>query len=177
MEIVSVGREVRVLIRESEADRRRREEEQKQRLPGLVQSLLFSILGGGIGGIIDTLISFAMREAQDAIFRGLAPQPGVWFCPDFKLPELPSGAGERPQVRASRLGDVTVDGVVTRGYEMHILGDGEPPMRKRIYVLRDRGLPKRVEMLDASGRAKLTFDYYDYDAPITIDLPACGQRQ
>ncbi len=48
--------------------------------------------------------------------------------------------------------------------------------RMRVSVLKDGGLPRRMEMLDASGKPTMTIDYRDYDAPITIQLPQCGQK-
>ena len=65
-----------------------------------------------------------------------------------------------------------IDGAATQVFLAAQTGQGQA----RVSVLRDRGLPRRVEMLDASDKPMMTMDYRDYDAPITIQLPQCGQK-
>ncbi|MBM3450251.1 MAG: hypothetical protein FJX78_04605 [Armatimonadetes bacterium] len=57
-------------------------------------------------------------------------------------------------------------------YEYNIrLPEGEV-LRSRVYVNQAGGLPRRWSVLDRDGNALGTVDYYDYNAPITIQLPA-----
>ncbi len=45
---------------------------------------------------------------------------------------------------------------------------------QRLYIGRD-GLPRRLEILGGKGgQPATTIDYYDFNAPITIPLPACS---
>jgi len=78
------------------------------------------------------------------------------------------------EVTISRLPDATIDGAQTRGYRSTMTSEGKPS-HSRIFVLVDRNLPRRTEVLDDAGsKVEMTIDYYDFNAPITIDLPKCG---
>ena len=82
-------------------------------------------------------------------------------------------------IAVSRLGDVAIDGAAALVYLGEPTGRGQGPSmggKMRFYVLKDRGLPRRMEMLDASDKPTMTVDFRDYDAPITIQLPPCGQK-
>ncbi len=65
----------------------------------------------------------------------------------------------------------TIDGTATQSYTYTYAGQG---YTIKVYVAIAEGLPKRKEVLDPTGAVESTFDYYDYGAPITIDLPACA---
>lgn len=78
--------------------------------------------------------------------------------------------------------------VATYALETRFGGQNPQTIRHRIYVIADTGMLRRSEMVDLlpgnvstpadwNKKAELTWDYYDHDAPITIELPACGQRQ
>jgi len=78
------------------------------------------------------------------------------------------------EVTLSRLPDATIDGARARGYRSTMTFEGKPS-HSRIFVLVDRNLPRRTEVLDDAGsKVEMTIDYYDFNAPITIDLPKCG---
>jgi hypothetical protein len=76
-------------------------------------------------------------------------------------------------VTVSRLGDVTIEGTKTAGYEYAWSVQGKM-MKQRFYVAVGDGLPRRLVMLDAAGKPQTTFEYYDFNAPITIELAKCG---
>ncbi len=103
-------------------------------------------------------------------------QATAWQCGP-----APVQAGSEPnplkakgEVTISRLPDATIEGTRTRGYRSTMTTDGKPN-HSRIFVLVDRGLPRRTEVLDDAGsKMEMTIDYYDFNAPITIDLPKCG---
>ena len=151
--------------------------------------------GGGMGpfAFLSMALSFALNPAGAAIgaasmaassMAGPAagmPPIGVWQCPPKMgggAPQAPAGkTGEEPAV--SRLDDATIDGVPTQVFLATQPGRGQGASlgnKTRIYVLKDGGLPRRVEMLDASDKPAMIADYRDYDAPITIQLPPCGQK-
>jgi len=149
--------------------------------------------GMGIFSILSMALSFALNPVGAAInaastaaasMMGPAlgmPQKGVWQCPPKMgggaAPQAPTGrAGEEPAV--SRLDDATVDGTAAQVFlaTQPGQGQGRPFGKMRVYVLKDGGLPRRLEMLDASDKLAMIADYRDYDAPIAIQLPACGQK-
>jgi len=107
-----------------------------------------------------------------------AGSPAGWQCQPAQAQAGPRGSAPDPtkakgEVTVSRLADATIDGAKTRGYQYTMKSDG-PPVQSRVFVLVDRSLPRRTEVLDNSGNVESTFDYYDFNAPITIDLPKCG---
>jgi len=110
------------------------------------------------------------------------PQLGVWQCPPKLgpgVPPSPAGRAGAAEMAVSRLGDVAIDGAPVQVYLAMPAGQGQGPSmvgKMRVYVLNDRGLPRRMEVLDAADKPTMTADYRDYDAPITIQLPPCGQK-
>jgi len=195
-ETIVVGKEYRVLLHETEADRRKREEErrreQQERISSLVSGLISIFSGGGIFAVADLIRSQIRSAAQERPGDAI----GVWLCPKGAWPYDPAAlaaqAGPPPPSEEiyARLGEIMIDGVRTNGYTMEIKSGGPNPstLRYRVYVLVDSGLLKRLEMLDAltgivtapadwSKKADSTWDYYDHDAAMTIELPSCGQRQ
>ena len=60
-------------------------------------------------------------------------------------------------IAVSRLGDVAIDGAAALVYLGEPTGRGQGPSmggKMRFYVLKDRGLPRRMEMLDASDKLR-----------------------
>jgi hypothetical protein len=150
--------------------------------------------GGGMGifGFLSMALSFAVDPAgtligmaSTAVFSMMAPgmgapQVGVWQCP----PKMGAGGPQGPAARTreepavSRLDDATIDGAATQVFLSTQTGQGQGRSfgnKMRVYVLKDSGLPRRIEMLDAD-KPTMTMDYRDYDTPITIQLPQCGQK-
>lgn len=104
--------------------------------------------------------------------------PAGWQCQRGQAQAGPGGSAPDPakakgEVTVSRLADATIDGAKTHGYQYTTRSDG-PPVQSRVFVLADRSLPRRTEVLDEGGKVQSTIDYYDYNVPITIDLPKCG---
>jgi outer membrane lipoprotein-sorting protein len=149
--------------------------------------------GMSIFSFLSMALSFALNPAGAAInaasmagssTMGPAtgmPPIGVWQCP-LKTggggPQAPAGnAGEETAV--VRLDDAAVDGAATQVFLATQPGQRQGPSpgnKTRIYVLKDGGLPRRIEVLDASDKPTMIADYRDYDAPIAIQLPQCGQK-
>ena len=149
--------------------------------------------GMGIFSFLGMALSFALNPVGTAIgaasmaassMMGTAtgvPSIGVWQCPPKmgggSAPAPAGKAGEEPAV--VRLDDATIDGAATQVFLATQPGQRQGPSlgnKLRIYVLKDGGLPRRMEMLDASDKPAMIADYRDYDAPITIQLPPCGQK-
>ncbi len=181
VETVVVGEEVRYLIHETEAMRRERQEQQARQTENLVLGLAMSLVFGGPGALLEHAFSMAMQQvqnavAQSAMARGL--RPGIWECPDVKPPAR-SADGGGASMRVSRLPDAVIEGAATRVYLLEVTAERQT-VQAQVYVLVERGLPRRQVMQMAGGHAgqgRLVSDYYDYNAPIQIALPACGQRQ
>lgn len=189
VEVITVGQEMRrrVTLKGQLA-------EQAARNPAAGGQIVNQIMGGGVFGFISNVVSavtnpigfatslaisyIAQRVAQQAARAAGADdlRPGVWSCRRFGEA---SSAGEpqgSTEVTAVRAGDGTLDGARTRLYDVTFVtpsSSGPVTSRMRVHVLADRQLVRRVDMLDAGGQAAGAMEYYDFDAPITIDLPAC----
>lgn len=195
-ETIVVGKEYRVLLHETEEDRRKREEERRreaqERITSLVSGLISIFTGGGFFAVADLILSQIRSAAQERQQDAL----GVWLCPKGPWPYDPQAlaaqAGPPPlqEETYGRLGEVMIEGARTHGYTIETRIGGQHPstLRHRVYVLVDNGLLRRIELLDAltgtattpadwSKKADTTWDYYDHDAPITIEFSQCGQRQ
>ncbi len=95
-----------------------------------------------------------------------------WTCaPAFPL-NFPNTdlASLSDKIIAAKGPVATIDGVATQSYTYTFADQG---YTVKLYVTTAGGLPKRIEALDSTGAVESTFDYYDYGAPITIELPAC----
>lgn len=195
-ETVVIGKEYRVLLHETEEDRRRREEdrrrEQQERISSLVSGLISIFTGAGIFAVADLILSQIRSAAQERQQDSL----GVWLCPKGPWPYDPQAlaaqAGPPPPTEEiyGRLGEVMIEGARTQGYTLETKSGGQHPsiVRHRVYVLVEGGMLRRLEMLDAligttappadwTRKAEDIWDYSDYDAPITIEFSQCGQRQ
>jgi hypothetical protein len=113
---------------------------------------------------------------QEIRYRLTGPgMSGTWLCqgaPPAGRPPPQPGKFEG-EVTISRLGESTVEGARAQGYAYTMRTQGQTS-KQRLFVLADGGLPRRVEVLDAGDQVVGTLDYYDFNAPITIELPKCG---
>ena len=105
---------------------------------------------------------------------------GPWQClpAGARMPQLGGEAKTDPskiagEVNASKGPVVAVDGMQTQSYAYSHTAGGTTA-QYRMFVGVTNGLPKRLQGLDGKGGVTSTIDYYDYDAPITITLPACA---
>lgn len=88
------------------------------------------------------------------------------------LPVIPARGDDI--VSLSALGETTAGGSRMRVYQYQ-RKEGKRLGTYRLYTLAGRVLPRRVEAFSALGRQDVTADYFDYDAPLTIELPVCGR--
>jgi hypothetical protein len=73
-------------------------------------------------------------------------------------------------ITASRLGPATIDGTATQGYALIVEAQGTTT-REKLYVANATGYPRRLEIEAAQGATVI--DYFDFNAPITINDPPC----
>lgn len=102
---------------------------------------------------------------------------GEWRC--LTVPNLlPDANPERwvGEVTAAKGAAAFIDGVRVQTYS-YTLRVGAPSGHYRLYVDVATGLPKRLLVLevkeDEPETVKSQFDYADFNAPITIELPSC----
>ena len=105
-----------------------------------------------------------------------------WTCPKIPMPvpdpntEYGTGATE---VTAQKGPIEVIDGVQTQTYTYALtmglnIGPIGGKVNLKLYVELANGLPKRQQGLNEKGTVNFTWDYYDFNAPITIDLPSCA---
>jgi hypothetical protein len=109
----------------------------------------------------------------------MTPPIGVWQCPQALGGGSQGAAGKTGgEPAVSRMDDVKIDGAAAEVFLATQASQQQGSsfaVKMRVYVLKESGLPRRVEMLDASGHLTITMDYRDYNALFTIVLPQCGQ--
>jgi len=108
--------------------------------------------------------------------------PGKWLC-DSPSPEGPDPekllAELHPSIEASRGTDTVIDGTPVHAYSIiyTLHGNGQSVASKyTFYIGTQTGLPRRMVGPASMGNPvpELTTDLYDYGAPVSITLPACG---
>ncbi len=140
---------------------------------------------GGILGLIsaianpmEAVIGVVATAVQGAIMNHLADRfgasfrPGTWEC----MPPQAESFTPPSLSEVARSTDTTIEGTQVRGYDVTSTeqrGGRAVTTKMRFYVLTDRQLPRRIERFDASGSLEGVMDFYDFDAPITIELPPC----
>jgi outer membrane lipoprotein-sorting protein len=72
------------------------------------------------------------------------------------------------RITVARGGPETVEGTATMSYNLTIETQGRQ-FRQKLYVATATGYPRRLEM--SSDQGTVTIDYFDFDAPITINPP------
>ncbi len=124
--------------------------------------------------IVGTSTIEGVIVGQDARVRVTG---GDWRC--VSLPNvLPETNPEKwiGDVTASRGSIAFLEGVRVQIYEFAVRG-GAAAGHYRLYVDTAAGLPKRLAVLevkeDEPETVRSQFDYYDFNAAITIDLPSC----
>jgi len=91
--------------------------------------------------------------------------PGGW------PPDPRTAKGE---VAVTRLGFATLEGARTQSYEVvYTPSANAKPVTIRVFVLQNSGVLRRIGVLDKEEKVTVTIDYYDFNASITIELPAC----
>lgn len=184
MEVIRVGQEPprrRVILKGEMA-------QVASQSPSQAPSLVNRILGGGIFGFISAamdpigfvtnmVVGAVTQAVTQSVMSQVAPagadiRPGVWQC---QRPQTSASvSASTREVTVARAGEATIDGARTLGYDLTFV-EQSGTTKMRMYVLADRQLPRRTASFDASGKLVGGMDYYDFDAPITIELPPCEQ--
>jgi len=78
----------------------------------------------------------------------------------------------------SRLGESSVDGVRSQGYQYWVTfsdssGQQMQNIRERLFVNPERNLPLRTEVLGVGDNRTGTVDYSAFNSPMSITLPSC----
>jgi hypothetical protein len=105
-----------------------------------------------------------------------AGAPGTWIC---------SAAGPQPPIaltmndfdaalEVSRHPDIVIAGSRAHAYELTYTVRGQSAGATTLYVDARTGLARRSVTPSPAGGGSVVTDYYDYGAPISIRLPACG---
>ena len=74
------------------------------------------------------------------------------------------------KITVTRGGPETIEGTPTQSYMMTVDTQGRQ-IKEQVYVATATGLPRRV--VTVSKGLTSAIDYFDYDAPITINNPPC----
>lgn len=106
---------------------------------------------------------------------------GPWQCVSDPTPPPATDTGRMTgEVTAQKGPVVAVDGVQTQSYtftwKTAAIAPGAPAMTmtSKVFVAIATGLPRRSQTIDDKGAVTSQTDYYEYNTPIRIDLPACG---
>lgn len=113
-------------------------------------------------------------DGKSASRRTVGGQTSNWSCSEPQAgPQAPADPkSAKGEVTVRRIGEAAIGGTSTSGYEFTWVQQGQA-ITQRMYIARD-GLPRRLVVLDGSGKPQTTMDYYDFGAPITIEPPRCG---
>ena len=135
----------------------------------LMQALAF---GGPLGLAVAAQQAQSMaRGALDLASEDPMELYGKWQCAagfDFSAPPPAEAPGFEERVQ--RLPSTTWNGEAVKAFRSVSVGPGSE-IEFRSYMSEKTGLLVRSEMLDPAGN--MISEFYDFDAPITIELPDC----
>jgi len=142
-------------------------------------SMFAQALSGPMGGISAGVAaaSMALSMAEVAKMTKEVHDFFKWKCMD-NLPQPPATKDTSLLSDLKLLGDQPVDGTPHAGYEFYVR-DNQNRMQGpvRLYVAKDTGLPKRIEMTDPQGHGTMVMNY-EYSAVPDIEIPDClAKRQ
>jgi len=148
-------------------------------------SLADQIFGGGIGSIVGAVLDpvgfitgVVTNIVMSAVTQNMmpkAPKFGVWTCEEGGGTQASPGSSLN-EVSVAHLPDTTIDGAKARAYDVEMGGVQNGKTRAyhlHVYVLSDRQLLRRMELVNPDGTLQGTMEYSDFDAPMAIELPSC----
>jgi hypothetical protein len=152
-------------------------QQMRQFLKDMTMSLLRSSAGGpeaAIGPAITTAIAPALQETVGrTILEKEEKEASLnqWTCRDAKVKQ--SDKAHSPNLmNAKATGTAMVGGEKARTYNFSVADEqSKKEMPMTLYVSASTGLPLKIEMSQPEG--SMCMEYYDFNAPITIDVPAC----
>jgi hypothetical protein len=155
-------------------------QQMRQYLKDLTLSLLRSIAGGpqaAIAPAITTLIAPALQESVGHMMIEKEKEGASlnqWTCRDAKV-EKAEKTSLPNLMKAKATGSGMVGAEKAKIYSFSVVDEEskrEIPMT--LYVSAASGLPLKIEMSQPEG--SISMEYYDINAPITIDIPECMKK-
>jgi hypothetical protein len=142
-------------------------------------SVVAEAFAGPMGGISAAVAgaSMAASLAQAAVLKKDAHDFFKWKCLD-NAPQQPATRDTSLLSDLKTLGDQPLDGVPQTAYEFYVR-DSQNRLQGpvRLYVAKDTGLPKRIDMTDPQGRGSMQMNY-EYSTMPEIEIPEClAQKQ
>jgi hypothetical protein len=142
----------------------------------LTLSLVTSVEGGPTALITMAMISAAQMPIAHKVLEKEEEEASLnqWKCRDVKV----EGSDKRPSpnlMNAKAAGKAMVGAEEAKSYVFSVTDENsrkEMPMT--LYVSASSGLPLEIEMSQPQGT--MLMEYYDFNAPITIDIPDCLKK-
>lgn len=142
-------------------------------------SVVAQAFAGPMGGISAAVAgaSMAASMVQAVELRKEAHDFFKWKCLD-SAPQTPTNKDTSLLSDLKNLGDQQIDGAPHTAYEFYVRDNQnrrQGPVR--LYVAKDTGLPKRIDMTDPQGHGSMQM-IYDYGTVPEIEVPEClAKRQ
>jgi outer membrane lipoprotein-sorting protein len=155
-------------------------QQMRQYMKELTMSLLRSLEGGPTSLLGHAITSAIVPVMEQAIAKKMIEKEegeaslNRWTCRDVK--KDPSAPTSPPNLlNAKATGRTMVGADEAKTYSFSILDEqSQKEMPMTLYVSAASGLPLRIEMTQPEG--SMSVEYYDFDAPITIDVPECMKK-
>jgi hypothetical protein len=137
-------------------------------------SVVAQAFAGPMGGISAAVAgaSMAASMVQAVELRKQAHDFFKWKCLD-NAPQQPANKDTSLLSNLKSLGDQQIEGAPHAAYEFYVR-DNQNRLQGpvRLYVAKDIGLPKRIEMTDPQGHGSMQMNY-DYGTTPEIEIPEC----
>jgi hypothetical protein len=131
-------------------------------------------LASGPGGLVQAgLIAggVAMAYVGAASVQKKAADFFSWQCEPAPAGATSAAKSELTDERV--IGEGDIDGVAVRTYEFYVHEGDRYHGPVRMHVVRDSGLPLRIEITDPQGRGTVKMDYSGFNESVQFDAPAC----
>jgi hypothetical protein len=156
-------------------------QQMREYLKNMSSSLIRSALGGPTSALTGVLTQALMNPAlqQKLVEKTLAKEEreaslNQWTCRDAK-PEKADTASPPHLLNAKATGKAKVGSEAANSYEFSIQDEeSRMEMPVTLYVSASSGLPLKLEM--SQPEATMVMEYYDFDAPIQIEVPGCMKK-
>ncbi|HVO98638.1 MAG TPA: hypothetical protein VMT15_11255 [Bryobacteraceae bacterium] len=134
-----------------------------------------SAMSGPLGWISSGVLaaSTALSDTMAVKMLKKAHEMFEWQCRAAPKTEPVDHSVPPPLTDLNMMGDQTVDGAAVTTYEFFIKDKDQFRGPAQIHILKDSGLPMRIELSDPQMRgASIRMDYYDFEKG-DIEIPAC----
>jgi len=158
-------------------------ESMKQQLKQIEQTMAKSLLSnilsgptGWIGGVVQEASSAAQMAAMPKLVEKEEGEMSLnrWKCRERKEGEQ-AKAGEISFPNAKALGTEKVGTEDAKTYQFDASDqNSQPTVPVKLYVSAASGMPIKMEISQQQGN--MTMEFYDFNAPINIELPDCMKK-